>query len=102
MNVYESPAVSEERVAADVVARHPVPNDVKSITVRFGLDHSDEKALWIVFTLRDDIEETQDTYRSIYAFADAIRPMLREAGIERFAYVRINDAASDQQNQVAS
>lgn len=98
MNVYESPSVSEERVAADVVARHPVPKDVESITVRFGLDHSDEKALWIVFTLRNDVEETQETYRSIYAFADAIRPMLRDAGVERFAYVRVNDAASDLQN----
>lgn len=98
MSIYEAPAVIEERVANEVVSRYPLPSDVKNLAVRFGLDHSDEQALWLVFTLREDVEETQDTYRSIYAFADVIRPVLRDVGIERFAYVRVDDAVPDRRS----
>ncbi len=44
--------------------------------------------MWLVFTLRSDIEETQATYASVYAFADEVRAELRDAGVERFAFVR--------------
>lgn len=98
VNVYESPAVSEERVANSVVAQHPGPDDVSSVAVEFGVDHSDIPAMWLVFTLRLDIEETQDTYKRIYAFADAVRPELRDAGVERFAYVRVRRPDADLPN----
>ena len=89
MSIYESPAATEEKVVREVVSQHQHPGDVEKIAVEFGLDHSDAPAVWLIFTLRAGIEETQDTYRSIYGFADDVRLKLRDAGVERFAHVRV-------------
>lgn len=95
MNVYESPAVSEARVAKEVVARHPLPEVVASVDVEFGIDYSDAPAMWLVFTLRSDLAETQETYASVYAFVDNVREELSNAGVERFAFARFKRTASD-------
>lgn len=97
MSVYESPAVSEERVANEIVARHPLPKGVNGIAVEFGIDYSDTPAMWLVFSLDSDAEELQDTYSSVYGFADQIRDELRDAGIERFAFVRFKRSGHDPQ-----
>lgn len=97
MNVYESPAVIEERVAREVVARHPLPEVVANVAVEFGIDYSDTPAMWLVFTLRPDLVETQETYSSVYAFMDEIREELRNAGVERFAFARFKRPVADDQ-----
>lgn len=95
MNVYESPAVSEERVANEVVAQRALPEGVASVAVEFGIDYSDSPAMWLVFTLRPDQAETQDTYALIYKFVDTVRDDLRNAGVERFAFARFKRESSD-------
>ena len=102
MSIYESPAAIEERVVNEIVARHQLPNDVEGIAVEFGFDHSDAPAVWLAFTLRIDVEETQSTYHSIYGFADSVRLELRDAGIERFAHVRVKRPAPNAQNYVST
>lgn len=95
MSIYESPAVIEERVANDVVSQYRLPESVDSIAVEFGIDYSDTPAMWLVFTLRPGAEEMQATYASVYALVDQIRDGLRDAGVERFAFVRFKRAASN-------
>lgn len=97
MSTYESPTVSEERAATEIVARHSPAEGVNSIAVEFGTDYSDTSAMWLVFSLDRDAEELQDTYSSVYDFADEIRADLRDAGIERFAFARFGRTSSDPQ-----
>ena len=98
MSIYESPAVVEERVANEVVSQYSLPEHVDSVAVEFGIDYSDAPAMWLVFMLRPEVEETQATYASVYALADQIRDGLRDACIERFAFVRFKRAFANAQS----
>lgn len=93
---YSLASMSEARLVHEVVGRHKLPAEFDRVQFEFGLDHTSDPALWLVFGLKPHLRPTLETHEALHAFTDEVRPELLEAGLERWIYARLASTAVEE------
>lgn len=96
MNEYGLPSVSETRLVHEIVGRHELPPEFDRVQFKFGLDHTGDPALRLVFSLKPHLRPTVATHEALHRFTDKVRPELYEAGVERFVYAQLASTALEE------
>jgi hypothetical protein len=93
MSVAEAQDQFELQKAEQFIAETPRIDGIESVRVELGEDHSGDPAMWLVFTLRADLDANREWMRRFIAYAGVIQTKILHSGLKRFPYTRLVDAA---------
>ena len=93
MAIIEANDLIEKQKAEQFIAETPMMDGIVNARVELGEDQTGDPAMWLVFSLRPDLEFDRKTARRFIEYAAVIQTKILQSGLTRFPYTRLEHAA---------
>jgi hypothetical protein len=87
------PAPAEEARIRKILDKWRFPRNVRGYELDFDVDSSGDPAVYIVFTVDDAMNPSDQTVRNVTDFSQELRNQLLRAGVRHWPYFRFQAPA---------